>query len=78
MPVQQQQNGFDCGVYAIVFMVPLVYKEDLTSIPFDEKQLQDHLYDCYKQGRLIPFPSAKKNVKRNTPKSIIRTTDGRM
>ena len=32
--------------------------------------LWDHLYDCYKQGRLITFPSAKENVKRNTAKSI--------
>ena len=70
MPVQQQQNGFDCGVYAIAFMVSFVNKEDLASISFDEKELGDHLYDCYKQGRLIPFLSAKKNVRRNTVKSI--------
>ena len=70
VPVQQQQNGFDCGVYAIAFMVSLINKEDLTSITFDEKKSRDHFYDCYKQGRLIPFPSAKENVKRNTAKSI--------
>ena len=70
VPVQQQQNGFDCGVNAIAFMVSLVNKEDLASISFDEKKLRDHLYDCYKQGRLIPLPSAKENVKRNTAKSI--------
>ena len=34
--VQQQQNGFDCGVYAITFMVSFVNKKDLTSISFDE------------------------------------------
>ena len=38
-------------------MVSFVNKEDLTSLSFDEK-------------RLIPFPSAKENVKRNTAKSI--------
>ena len=37
VPVQQQQNGFDCGVYAIAFMVSFVNKEDLTSISFNEK-----------------------------------------
>ena len=31
VPVQQQQNGFDCGVYVIAFMVSLVNKEYLTS-----------------------------------------------
>ena len=69
VPVQQQ-NGFGCGVYAIPFMVFLVNNEDITSISFDEKKLRDHLYDCYKQGRLIPFPSGKENVKRNTATSI--------
>ena len=69
VPVQQQQNGFDCGVYAMAFMVSFVNKEDLASTSFDEKKLGDHLYDCYKQRRLIPFPSAKKNVTRNTAKS---------
>ena len=70
VPVQQQQNGFDCGVNAIAFMVSLVNKEDLASISIDEKTLWDHLYDSFKQGRLIPFPSVKENVKRNTAKPI--------
>ena len=48
VPVQQQQNRFDCGVYAITFMVSLANKEDLTSISFDEKKMRDHLHDCYK------------------------------
>ena len=67
--VQQQQNGFDCGIYVIAFMVSLVSKKDLTSISFDEERLRDHLYDCYKTGRFMPFPSAKENVKSNTAKS---------
>ena len=37
VPVQQQQNGFDCDVYPIAFMVSLVNKEDLASISFDKK-----------------------------------------
>ena len=68
--VLQQQKGFDCGVYAIAFMVFLNNKEDLTSISFDEKNLQEYLYDCYKKGRLTPFPRPKENKERNTSKSI--------
>ena len=70
VPLQQQQNGFDCGVYAMASMVSFVNKKDLASISFDEKKLGDHLYDCCKQGRLMPFPSAKQNVRRNTAKLI--------
>ena len=59
------------GIHGIAFMVSLANKEDLTSISFDEKKLQNHLYHCYKQGRLvIAFPSSKENVKRNTAKLI--------
>lgn len=47
VPVQQQQNGFQCGAYAIEFTVFLIKKEDLTSISFYEKKLRFHLYDCY-------------------------------
>ena len=66
VPVQQQQTGFECGVYALAFMVSFVNKKDFTSISFNEKNLRDHLYDCCKNGRLMSFPSAKENVKRNT------------
>ena len=34
VPVQKQQNGFQCGVYAIAFTTFLIKKEDLTSISF--------------------------------------------
>ena len=70
VPVQQQQNWFDCGVYAMAFKLSFVNKEDLANISFDEKKLGDHSYDCYKKERLIPSPSAKKNVRRNTAKLI--------
>ena len=36
VPIQQRQNGFDCGVYPIAFMVSLINKEDLASISFDK------------------------------------------
>ena len=70
VPVRQEQNGFHCCAYAIGFMVFLVNKKDLTSKSFDEKKLQVYLYDCYKKGRLMPFLSAKKNLKSNTLKYI--------
>ena len=49
VPVQQQQNGFDCGVYVIVFMVSLVNKEDLASISFDEKNISKCEGKCEKE-----------------------------
>ena len=47
---------------------PLLRRKILQS--FDEKKLRDHLYDRYKQGKLIPFQRTKENVKMNTAKLI--------
>ena len=63
VPVQQQQNGFQCGAYAIEFTVFLIKKEDLTSISFYEKSC-DFIY------MIATISKWKKNVESNTEKSI--------
>ena len=53
--VQQQQNWFDFGVYAIAFMVSLVNKKDLTSTSFDEKSCELISVIAAKMGGLWDF-----------------------
>ena len=58
VPVQQQLNGSDCGVFAIAFATTLVYTLD-TNIPqFDVPQMRSHLSTCLKAGLITPFPVA--------------------
>ena len=60
--VQQQNNGVDCGVFAIAFAVSLAFKEDPTLIVYNIGEMRNHLVDCIENGRMTPFP--KRPMKR--------------
>ena len=57
MPVQQQRNGSDCGVFAIAFSTCLVFGEDPTFVNFDMLKMRPHLTACLRNGRMSLFPS---------------------
>ena len=57
MPVQQQRNGSDCGVFAIAFSTCLVFGEDPTFVNFDIVKMRPHLAACLRNGRMSLFPS---------------------
>lgn len=65
VPVQQQSNGSDCGVFAIAFATWLVYTFDCihlivlyTNIPqFHVPRMRPHLSACLKAGLITPFPT---------------------
>ena len=70
-PVQQQANFVDCGVFAIAFLVALLFKQDPLNITFRVCGMRDHLLRCLKQGSFQPFPIAKvKNQQNARPKSV--------
>lgn len=56
VPVQQQLNGFDCGVFAVAFATCLVYGTKPDNINFDLSKIRQHLYDCLKNNQITPFP----------------------
>ena len=56
MPVQQQDNGRDCGLFAIAFAYHAAQGDDLTSLNFDSTRMRKHLTDCFKREELSPFP----------------------
>ena len=57
MPVQQQTNGSDCGVFAIAFSTCLVFGEDPTFINFDAQSMRTHLASCLSNGKFTLFPT---------------------
>ena len=57
MPVQQQTNGSDCGVFAIAFSTCLVFGEDPTFINFDTQSMRTHLASCLSNGKFTLFPT---------------------
>ena len=56
VPVQQQLNGSDCGVFAIAFATVLVYNLDKNIPEFNVHQMRTHLSTCLKNGLITPFP----------------------
>ncbi len=56
IPVQQQTNGSDCGVFAAAFATSVLHCIPPETVPFDTSQIRKHLYDCLKSGIMQPFP----------------------
>ena len=65
MPMQQQKNNTDCGIYAIVFAYFIVNNTD----PYETK-LRKHLYFCFQNCKMAPFPLSSRKERKNREKII--------
>ena len=50
--VQQQQNGSDCGIFAISFATCLVYFESPENVTFDIPKMRKHLAQCLRNRKM--------------------------
>lgn len=57
LPVQQQSNGSDCGVFAAAFATCLAYGIHPETVQFDVPKMRNHLYQSLKSGVLKMFPT---------------------
>ena len=57
VPVQQQNNGSDCGVFAIAFATCLVYGIKPEDVDFDIRKMRPHLLSCFKNKKMSLFPT---------------------
>ena len=57
VPVQQQANGSDCGVFSIAFVTSLVYGQNPANVTFIINQMRPHLLQCLRGGVMTPFPT---------------------
>ena len=44
-------NRGDCGVFAIAFLVDLLFDVDPTTVKFDVGKIRSHLYSCLQSGK---------------------------
>ena len=57
MPVQQQSNGVNCGVFALAFCFHILSENaNPVGIFFDESKLRHHLLHCLTADLISPFP----------------------
>lgn len=57
IPVQQQMNVSDCGVFAIAFATCLVYGQNPCNVIFDIPRMRQHLHRCLRAGMMQLFPT---------------------
>jgi len=56
VPVQQQTNNSDCGVFAIAFAISLALWTNPKHVTFDTSRMCSHLASCLKAQKLSMFP----------------------
>ena len=58
VPVQQQKNGSDCGVFSIAYATSLVCKEAPETVMYDHTKMRPHLLKCLQTGVIKQFPTS--------------------
>ena len=56
IPVQQQSNGCDCGVFSIAFATCLVFQVKPESVQFINAEMRPHLAQCLRSSQMELFP----------------------
>ena len=54
--VQKQQGRAECGLYAIANATSIAYERDPSQLVYCEKEMRQHLVNCFSQNDLEPFP----------------------
>lgn len=55
--VQQQQGGFDCGLYSLAFSFSLCAGIDPSTVVYNQTNFRSHLIHCLKQKKISDFPN---------------------
>ena len=54
--MQAQIGGTDCGLFVIVHMTSIAYRDDPSVISYDQIKMRDHLIECFIKGNGSLFP----------------------
>ena len=75
--IQQQNNGHDCGLFAIANMMEFAtnrysgLKEGKLEFRFIQSKMREHLIKCFNQNFMEPFPKEKIKPKKIKVESIV-------
>ena len=57
IPVRQQTNLSNCGMFAIAFANYLVFGQDPIEVTFDIPRIRQYIMRCLQAGSMHPFPT---------------------
>ncbi len=55
-PFQKQLGRKDCGLFSIAAITAIVYGEDPSQLKFIQAEMRNHLFTCFKNKCMTPFP----------------------
>ncbi len=55
-PVQQQEKGVDCGLFAIAFATDLAFGVNPAAASYDQRAMRKHFLQCLVSQKMEPFP----------------------
>ena len=70
--VQRQNNYDDCGVFAVAFLVSILYGLNPSDLTFDSAAMRRHLLNSLSTGFFYPFPLSKVQEKRNREPKLVQ------
>lgn len=56
----RQENGNDCGCFAVAYVETLCQGQDPAIVQFKQSEMRAHLLQCLKTGELTPFPATSR------------------
>lgn len=62
LPVDQQHNSVDCGVYAIAYAVEYLTPKGDPTAKFDPTVMRSHLISCFESMNMTPFPKTREKA----------------
>ena len=65
LPVQQQTDCVNCGLFAIAFATSLAHNENPVRRVYDTTKLRQHLVSCLVARKMSVFPSHSANEKKS-------------
>ena len=65
VPVQQQSNNSDCGVFYIAFAVELMHGACPSNVAFEVNSMREHLLASLQVEEFAVFPKTEKRIIRN-------------
>ena len=69
MNIEQQQNGSDCGLYAIATALELCAGNDPTKASWYSEEMRPHLEACLSKQKITTFPKKEREIVQDTLKT---------
>ena len=71
MSVQQQKNGFDCGIFAIAFVAEIISGKDVTKTRLNGDRLRQFFIASYRSMEIDVFPSTGGRNRKETDPVVL-------